>query len=95
MNNILKIVGAVVVVTAVFAFGYWQGRSHPKADHESGDHAAAPGGGSEHSASVHDTNAAATAGSATASNDYALRRAMARPRRSSRRHPVPAPSSLR
>ena len=59
MNNILKIVGAVVVVTAVFAFGYWQGRSHPKADHESGDHAAAPGGGSEHSASVHDTNAAA------------------------------------
>ena len=43
MNNILKIVGAVVVVAAVFAFGYWQGRSHPKADHESGDHAAAPG----------------------------------------------------
>lgn len=58
MNNTLKIIGAVVVLAAMFAFGYWRGQSHPQAD-QSGDHAAVPGASGDPSMAGHDMKSAA------------------------------------
>jgi Cu(I)/Ag(I) efflux system membrane fusion protein len=56
--KILKIIGALFVLAAVFAIGYWRGQSGPQADHQSSDHAAMPSVSGDQAMAGHDMGSA-------------------------------------